>query len=77
MSSRSSPAEPIPLVLRPNDILCYIMSLYSKSRGQAYFGSLLVEVEVGVNVLRESLAIKTVASTLREVSHQQVAVKCC
>jgi hypothetical protein len=34
-----------------------------------------VEVEVDDNVLRASLVIKNVASTLREVSYQQVAAE--
>jgi hypothetical protein len=39
------------------------------------WSTLEVEVEVDENVLRASLVIKTVASTLREVSHQQVAAE--
>ncbi len=41
------------------------------------WSTLLVEVEVDAIVLRRSLVIKTVASALREVSYQQVAVKPC
>ena len=39
------------------------------------WSTLFVEVEVDDNVLRASLVIKNVASTLREVSHQQVAAE--
>ena len=39
------------------------------------WSTLRVEVEVDANVLRASLVIQTVASALREVSYQQVAVQ--